>query len=203
LEVCQSVVLDNGAFTTWRQGRKFDYDAYAAWIDELSHHPAIDWWLMPDIIDGEEEANKSLAKGWMSHKFSDFGVPVYHMHESFRYLSWLASNFPVVALGSSGEWATPGSNSWWARMTEIMNYLCDENGKPPVKLHGLRMLNPAIFQHLPLSSADSANAARNSGDTKRYGLYVPPSRAQRANIIADRVEQYQSAALWNPEKIKK
>lgn len=196
LDVCQSVVLDNGAFTTWKQGKKFDFDSYGTWIEGLSYHPSVDWWLIPDIIDGKESDNKALAKEWLSHRFNDFGVPVYHMHESFEYLSWLMDNFPTIALGSSGEWPTPNAAKWWVRMAEIMDFMCDKNGRPPVKLHGLRMLNPKVFQHLPLSSADSVNAAMNSGDTKRYGLYVPPSRAQRANIIADRIEQHQSAPMW-------
>lgn len=196
LEVCQSVVLDNGAFTTWKQGKKFDFDAYGMWVESLSYHPSVDWWLIPDIIDGKEENNKALANEWMKHKFTDFAVPVYHMHESFKYLSWLMSNFPTVALGSSGAWPTPNAEKWWARMAEIMDFMCDKHGRPPVKLHGLRMLNPKVFRYLPLSSADSVNAAMNSGDTKRYGMYPAPSRAQRANVIADRIEQYQSAPQW-------
>jgi hypothetical protein len=196
LEVCQSVVLDNGAFTTWKQGRKFDFNAYGEWVERLTYHPAVDWWLIPDIIDGEEADNKALASEWMRHKANDFAVPVYHMHESFSYLSWLIDNFPTIALGSSGAWPTPNARIWWDRMADIMDFMCDEHGRAPVKLHGLRMLNPKVFQHLPLSSADSVNAAMNSGDTKRYGMYVPPARAQRANIIADRIEQYQSAPVW-------
>jgi len=124
------------------------------------------------------------------------------MHESEAHLSWLADNFETVAIGSSGAWPTPGVRSWWDRMSEIMGYLCDDEGRPPVKLHGLRMLDPNVFRFLPLSSADSANAARNSGDFGRYGMYVPPSRSQRANIIADRVEQYQSSPVWDKKQIK-
>ena len=150
LDVCQSIVLDNGAFTTWKSGRKFDFDAYSVWVSALSYHPSVDWWLMPDIIAGAEQENKALAKDWMTHEFNDFGVPVYHMHESFTYLAWLVDNFPTIALGSSGEWATPGANAWWDRMADIMGYLCDAQGRPPVKLHGLRMLNPAVFQYLSL-----------------------------------------------------
>lgn len=200
LDVCQSVVLDNGAFTTWKQGKRFDFDAYGVWIESLVYHPSVDWCLIPDIIDGDERNNRSLAEEWGKAPVRDFSVPVYHMHESFDYLSWLMSNFSTVALGSSGQWATPGSVPWWARMSEIMDYACGPKGVPPVKFHGLRMLNPAIFRQLPLSSADSASASRNSGDYHHYGKYIPPSRSQRANIIANRIEQYQSAPFWENKK---
>jgi len=43
----------------------------------------------------------------------------------------------------------------------MMEVCCDADGMPKTKLHGLRMLDPVIFSHMPLSSADSCNVARN------------------------------------------
>jgi len=103
--------------------------------------------------------------------------------------------FDTVALGSSGQWKTPGAASWWDRMAEAMAVICVD-GRPRCKLHGLRMLNPAVFTKLPLASADSTNAAVNSGSLKRFGMYQPPSASQRAAVIADRVEQHNSSAIW-------
>ncbi len=59
------------------------------------------------------------------------------------------------------------------------------------------MLNPKIFTRLPLSSADSTNAARNCNQLDRFGIYVPPTAAQRAAIIANRVEAHSSAARFD------
>lgn len=64
------------------------------------------------------------------------------------------------------------------------------------RLHGLRMLDPAIFTKLPLSSADSTNAAVNSGSLDRFGMYLPPTTAQRAAVIAERIEAHNSAPIW-------
>src|SRR6185312_7590640 len=82
------------------------------------------------------------------------------------------------------------------RMAEAMEVCCDEHGRPRTKLHGLRMLNPAVFRRLPLASADSTNAVRNSNQLKRFGMYPPPSNGARQAIIADRIEQCQSAGAW-------
>lgn len=126
------------------------------------------------------------------------GVPVYHMHEPLSYLERLMTNFKRIAIGSSGQWPNPGTESWWTRIAEIMAVVCDDQGRPLVKLHGLRMLDPEIFSRLPLSSADSTNAARNSHESKRFGMYMPPTSAQRAEVIASRIEYHNSAAVWVP-----
>lgn len=81
-------------------------------------------------------------------------------------------------------------------MAVAMNAICDEHGRPACRLHGLRMLDPAIFSRLPLSSADSTNAAVNSGSLDRFGMYLPPTAAQRAAIIAERIEAHNSSAIW-------
>ncbi|RYF05666.1 MAG: hypothetical protein EOO40_10135, partial [Deltaproteobacteria bacterium] len=98
-------------------------------------------------------------------------------------LDRLCRQFRTVALGSSGEWATPGSSGWWGRMSEAMNSICPD-GRPLARLHGLRMLDPAIFSKLPLASADSTNAAVNCGSLDRFGMYLPPTAAQRAAVGA-------------------
>jgi hypothetical protein len=77
-----------------------------------------------------------------------------------------------------------------------MNAICDDKGRPICKLHGLRMLDPDIFTKLPLSSADSTNAAVNSGSLSRFGSYLPPTAAQRAEVIAERIEANNSAPVF-------
>lgn len=197
MEFCQSFVLDNSAFSYWKTGETLDVAAYAKWVKTLEHHPSLDWCLIPDKIDGDEKENMRMVQDWRNLCLKVKSVPVWHLHESTKYLSWLCNTFDTVALGSSGEWAHPGSKSWWVRIGEAMDAICSPEGKPKAKLHGLRMLDPQIFRHLPLSSADSTNAAVNSGSLKRFGMYTPPTSAQRAAVIADRIEQYNSAQVWN------
>lgn len=194
---CQSFVFDNGAFSTWRRGLKLDVPGYVAWVEEWHRHPGFDWALIPDVIDGDEDANDKLLSDWPAHLR---GVPVWHLHESIERLSRLAAAWPTVALGSSGHWRTPGTDHWWRRMDEALSAICDEKGQPICKLHGLRMLDPVIFGDLPLASADSTNAAVNAGSISRFGMYPAPSAAMRAAVIADRIEAYNSAACWNPQR---
>lgn len=196
LECCQSFVLDNGAFTAWKQGRKVDIHAYISWVSSVWAHPAFDWCLIPDIIDGSEAQNQDLVMQWVRAGLKAKGVPVWHFHESLDWLAYLVDSFEWVALGSSGQWPTPGTTSWWGRMDEVMSVCCLPDGRPKCKLHGLRMLNPEIFTRLPLSSADSTNAAVNAGSLSRFGVYKPPSKGQRAEVIASRIEVHNSTPIY-------
>lgn len=193
-EVCQSFVFDNGAFSIWRKGGKLDVEGYARWCEQWHRHPGFDWALIPDVIEGSEEDNDALLRDWPAHIF---GVPVWHINESIERLQRLCKEYRTVALGSGGKWSVPGANAWWERMAEAMDAICD-NGRPPVRLHGLRMLAPKVFTRLPLSSADSTNAAVNAGSKDRFGMYMPPTAAQRAAVIADRIEANNSAPCWVP-----
>jgi hypothetical protein len=195
-DVCQSFVFDNGAFSVWKKGGQLDVDGYLRWVDDWRKHPGFDWALIPDVIDGDEEANDRLLEQWPTHLP---GVPVWHLHESLERLQRLARDWRTVAIGSSGQWATPGTQAWWKRINDAMAAICDDNGRPSCRIHGLRMLDPAIFSRLPFSSADSTNAAVNGGSVTRFGTYCPPTAGQRAAVIADRIEAHNSSATWTPE----
>lgn len=194
-EVCQSVTLDNGSFSAWVNKEPYDFDGYLEWASHWVKHPCVEWCVIPDIIDGDESDNDALLHAWpLSPAVS---VPVFHLHESLDRLQRLIASYPRIALGSSGQYAEPGSSAWWARMAEVMDVACDAEGMPRAKIHGLRMLDPDHFSHLPLSSADSTNVARNTGmDTRWTGSYAPRSRSVRALILMDRIESHASARRW-------
>ena len=198
-EVCQSFMVDNGAFTKWKKGGAVDLKDFSEFIEHWCYHPGFDWYLIPDVIDGSEKDNYELREEWFVTypKLKRFGVPIWHLHESLESLEAFSQLYPIVAIGSSGEYATVGNNAWWQRMAEAMPMVCDELGRPRCKLHGLRMLDPTIFSHFPLSSADSTNVARSIGfDHAWRGPYAPSSKKMKAMLMIDRVETHASASRW-------
>jgi hypothetical protein len=197
--VARSMVFDNGAFSAWTRGEPMDVAGYTRWVEEWHRHPAFDWALIPDVIDGSEADNEAMLRDWPAHLP---GVPVWHMHEDLGRLERLCRDWRTVALGSSGQWRSPGTSAWWQRMAEAMDVACDEHGRPKARLHGLRMLDPSIFTRLPLASADSTNAVVNSGSLDRFGMYLPPNAAQRAEVIAARIEAHPSAPIWTRQPIQ-
>lgn len=197
-EIAQSFALDNGAFSVWKTGGELDIEGYAKWVDEYRTHPGYDFCLIPDVIDGTEWENDRMIARWsqVSRNLLE-DVPVWHMHESIERLVRLCRAWKRVALGSSGRWSTVGSDGWWKRMSEAMDAIC-VNGRPICKLHGLRMLDPDVFQKLPLASADSTNVARNIGLDQRWtGAYSPMSKRERALVLKGRIEHFQSADTYS------
>jgi hypothetical protein len=201
-EVCQSFVLDNGAFSAWRSGKPIaDWLPFRGWIDEWRQHPGCDWFLIPDVIDGDERDNDHLVFEFREVKD---GVPIWHLHERTDRLQRLMDmGYGRIAIGSSGEFAEIGTSRWWSRMAEAMLVLCDELGRPYVKLHGLRMLDPDIFGMFPFASADSTNVARNVGlDSRWKGTYAPTNKATRGVVLANRIEAFQSAHQWTRHDVQ-
>jgi hypothetical protein len=197
-EICQSFALDNGAFSVWKQGNTPDWEGYYALVEHWRRHPGFDFAVVPDVVDGSTLENDRLVEAWPFPKWA--GAPVWHLHESVERLCWLAAEWPTVALGSSGEFSSVGSKAWWAKMQEAMCKLTEAtDGQPPCKLHGLRMLNPTIFSHLPLSSADSTNVARNIGYDTRWdkGYLKGLTKPARAAVLVDRIEAHASAPRWS------
>ena len=148
--VCQSFALDNGAFSAWRSGRPVqDWAPFYAWVDE-ARSPALDFVVIPDVIDGDEAANDALVELW---PFGSLGAPVWHLHESIARLKRLSAAWPRVCLGSSGAFAVIGTPAWWDRMACAVAAVCDADGRPRVRLHGLRMLDPRVVARVPPASA--------------------------------------------------
>lgn len=201
-ETCQSFIIDNGAYTTWKSGKEFDFHGYCDFVREWCRHPGFDWCLIPDVIDGTELENTKLIARFQQEGLLDFGVPVWHMHESLELLQYYSRAYKRIALGSSGEYAVVRSKAWVRRMNEAMETICD-GGRPRCKVHGLRMLDPKVFTRFPLASADSTTVTRNIiYDNRWTGSYQPASEYVRAVVLADRIERQQSASFYWPEYLE-
>ena len=197
-ECCQSFAVDNGAFSFWIKGEPVtDWGGYYDFISKTMLFPNFDFAVIPDVIDGSEAENDELCYEWCAKFPTHVGAPVWHLHESFERLERLMSLFPRVCLGSSGDYKTVGTHHWWNRMQRAMKVLCDADGRPKVKFHGLRMLDITIFTAFPFSSADSTNIARNIGiDSRWKGSYTPIPKRVRALIIKDRIERHNSPSAY-------
>ncbi len=196
IEVCQSFAVDNGAFSAWKSGNPIkDWSNFYGWADQCKRIPACDFAVIPDVIDGSEADNDALLAEWPLNNW--FGAPVWHMHESIGRLEKLAADYQRVCFGSSGQFANIGTTEWWIQMAVAIRAISDKEGRPLVKIHGLRMLNPAIFTKFPFASADSTNIGRNIGIDKTWkGNYMPTTKEARALTMRMRIESYNSPARW-------
>lgn len=158
-QIGQSVMLDNGAFTFWRQNISTTPDwwaKYAEWAAEWLDYKTT-WAVIPDVIDGDEEANDLLIAKW-PRRFYKQSAPVWHMHESLDRLVRLCTAWDKVCIGSSGQYATVGTPQWHRRMEAVFNRVCG-NGPAPW-LHMLRGMALCEGPY-PFASVDSTDVARN------------------------------------------
>jgi hypothetical protein len=148
-----SLMLDNGAFSAWRRGYVPDWHGYYGWVEKWLG-PA-DWAVIPDVIEGDDEANDVLVKQW---PHGQWGSPVWHLHEPLDRLRQLTDRWHLVCLGSSGEFAQVGTERWERRINQAFGAVC--SGRFVPRLHGLRMLSMA-GKGFPFASVDSTDIARN------------------------------------------
>jgi hypothetical protein len=85
--------------------RAHDFDGYVAWAELWLKHPAVDWCLIPDVIDGSEQDNNDLLADWPLR--GEWSVPVWHFHESIGRLEHLCSSYSSRRTGQSGEYQGP------------------------------------------------------------------------------------------------
>ncbi len=184
-QIGQSVMLDNGAFSFWMKGAIPEWAGVHDWMEPWLDYPTT-WAVIPDVIDGDEEANDRLLVEWFQRRLPK-GAPVWHLHESLERLRRLAHGYERVCFGSSGRYAQPGSAGWRRRVCDAFDTIADERGRVPW-VHMLRGLDFA-GDYFPFASADSTNAARNHAGSWRQKP-VP------IRILADRSDALQTPGRW-------
>lgn len=185
IEVClkigQSIMMDNGAFTAFTQGKPMDKDGFIAWCDKYLVAP--NWAVIPDVIGGSEDQQRESLKTWPFPNY--LSAPVWHLNLSIDYLLELADNYERICLGSAGEFWQLGTRKWEQRMDQAFEALSKRRHLPWI--HGMRMLAQAD-KRWPLASADSTNIARNYKTAK-----VAPEE------MAERIDAVQSPLRYIPD----
>jgi hypothetical protein len=197
-EVCQTWALDNGAYSFFNSGKKVDWDDFYSFVQEV-RSPSMDFFVIPDVIGGSEEENDALIE---SCPFQD-GIPVYHLHESLSRLEALAERFSMIAFGKMVG-VEHNSEKFWIRMHQALDKICDDQGRPKVKIHGLKCLNPQIFTKVPFTSADSTMVGKNIDESRNKwaGPIRPISIFAKAQVLIDRIESFNSPAFWKRQPIQ-
>jgi hypothetical protein len=186
LQIGQSIMWDNGAFSVYTKGKKFEPYKFYKWLEDKLGHPH--WAVIPDVIDGDEQQQKDLLKTWPFH--ISLGAPVWHMGMSLDYLQFLCEKYPKVCFGSSGKYWEVGSDVWCGRADKAFNRIVQNNYVPHI--HMLRGLAQA-GRRWPFASADSVNVARNFKD-----------KPQCPEKMARKIDSIQTPVSWQsqPEQME-
>jgi hypothetical protein len=192
------VVLDNGAFSVWKKAKKqqdvVDWGKYwtAYYLFVMTYISSIDWFIVPDVIEGNEKENQDLIDSIPSslrHK----AVPVWHSDESIDKLIKLCLEFKIVAIGCCGESGVIRSKEWSSKMNKAFSAIYIER-QLTVKIHGLRMLDGRAMIQYPFDSCDSTNVAINVPKDKARYPEVKCKLARTA-ILKGAIEQVKPPSI--------
>lgn len=185
LQIGQSLMFDNGAFSAFTRGEPFNEAGYYEWLEPILAHPHFA--VIPDVIDGGVEQQNELIGRWPFH--DHLGAPVWHLGEPIEHmLELIGAGWTRICFGSSGAYWDVGGPAWCGRMDEAFNAI-ERHYKAIPWIHGLRMLGQS--ERWPLASADSTNVAQNfKRDT---GC---------ADCKAARIDAVQAPSLWSQQPIQ-
>lgn len=194
------LMLDNGAFSTWRSGRgRVDRDAFFAWANDAQARCPVAVAVIPDIIEGNEEQNWLEAAHAVRGELSDYPerlMFVWHMNDSIEQLTRACRLFNFVAIGSCAEYdIQKNRKAFLARLqhaSAAIDYVEQVHGRRPW-IHLMRA-NGAIAGAIRFDSSDSSNIARNHCRTKGQEQHV----RKMADKVAAPVRAAAAAAKIGP-----
>jgi hypothetical protein len=194
-EIGQTVMLDNGAFTAWRQGRPIkDWTPFYEWTDKWLDHPTT-WAIIPDVIAGTLSEQERLIEQW---PHGDRGAPVWHTNEPLEHLLALCERWPIVCFGSTDDFGKLGSDPWRARIEEAFDAL-ERVFKRVPRIHMMRGMGQC-GDRWPFYSVDSSSVGQNA-HRKHAPLFEPLGMACGADEYAGRFDAVQCPPrLIRPER---
>jgi hypothetical protein len=197
LQIGQSVMFDNGAFSTHTRGETFDRQAYYAWLEPRLARPH--WGVIPDVIGGDARDQLLLRSEWPFP--CDLGGAVWHMSLPIEELLAIADNWPRICFGSSREYWQVGSDAWQRRADEAFNALAKRHRHLPW-VHMLRGLGLA-GERWPFASMDSTNVALNYGGDRRRSV-MNERAAVCPEKMARNIDARQCPVRWalRPEQME-
>jgi hypothetical protein len=175
------LVLDNGAFTHWRQGRgAIDRGAFWAWANAAQGRCSNAVAVIPDVIEGGERENLlemswALRNGLAAHPSRTMGI--WHMDESLDFLRTQCRLLNFVGVGSCARYDVQRKRpEYLARIREASQVIdeieAEHNRRPWIHL----MRGLGVYADVTrFDSADSTNVAVNH---HRYAAAFGNQRAR-------------------------
>lgn len=189
------MVIDSGAFSAWTQKKTVDLDAYCEYVHALKDK--CDHYVNLDVIPGEfgriptpEEAAKAAQDGWdnmvyMQQQGLD-PMPVFHQGDDFKWLArMIEEGYDYIGISPANDRTTNQRIEW---LDDVFSVICNEDGLPMVRTHGLAATSPKILRRYPWYSCDSTSW-RVPGDLGQ--IMVPAFK----NGVPDYFEPSQKIAI--------
>lgn len=196
-----SLDIDSGAFQQWRRGIQPNIERVAAYYDQF---PNARLKMMLDVIGGtEQQQRNNLA---IMESMGQRVTPVFHgPHcESWEWFDELCERYPVVAIGSVVPDNTSSAATDW--LSQVFDRICDRDGVPRYKIHGLRMASRV--RDFPFDSVDGSTwiqASKNGRGPDIRGSQVDRPWQTCEQLQAEWVRYYDyvpKCERWIPRRFR-
>ena len=152
----ERVMMDNGAFSKFKSGKKTDWPAFYDSCEPWLQHPNT-WAVIPDEINAGSQIQDALLKEW---PHGEKGAPVWHTTEPIERLLKLLDEWPRVCIGAEGEYYQIPGDAFCERMDEAWEEITKRHRWTP-NIHMLRGMQLTKLNRWPFASVDSTDVARN------------------------------------------
>ena len=168
------VFLDSGAFSAFMLGAEIDIDGYIHYIKKNQ-----DIIEVCSVLDGIGDPQKTYDNQVYMERNGVRPLPCFHYGEDERWLEYYIENYEYISLGGMVPIAKPQLKKWLDRIWH--DYLCDENGRAKVKVHGFGLTKLDLMWEYPWYSVDST-AWQQAGSN---GLLILPPNARKFPVSHD------------------
>jgi hypothetical protein len=161
------LVLDNGAFSHWRQGHgAIDRTKFWRWANCAQARSPEAVAVIPDVIEGSENENLLEVSWALREELAEFPertMAIWHLNESLEQLETLCRLMNFVGFGSCAQFDVQRKRSAYMdrirEASEVVDRVEREHDRRPW-IHLMRGLG--VFAELTrFESADSTNVAVN------------------------------------------
>lgn len=200
------LMIDNGAFTFYRQGGSLDLDEYIRWLNENDEY--IDYAVALDDIPGKwreghtaEEVKASALKTWENYLYMIERVkspkkllPVFHMGEHFdnlvRYLE--RDDLEYMCISALKDITNAQREAWYTKCYALIYKM-----RPDIKVHCLGSATLQNAEKFAFTSMDATSwimaGANGNVYTDRGTIYVGNRvklTEEETAILQDMLDKY-------------
>lgn len=168
-------ILDSGAYSSYKIGAEIDIDEYCKFITE--HEDIVDWYIVLDVIGSDVKSYENLK--YMESK-GLHPIPVFHQGDDFKYLEEFTNgDYEFICLSPLNYSAKGGNMVTWLDKC-YGEYICDKEGNPKLKVHGLGLTTPIMMARYPWYSVDSTSWKLSAG----FGsIFIPRKKNGKYDFI--------------------
>lgn len=110
--------LDNDAFTAWKEGEKFDTDAWLRMIDKAFCHPIKPMWaLVPDVVGNRDGTLEMWSRHWRTVFDAGFEL-AFAVQDGMTFVD-VPADASVIFIGGTTLWKWRSASQWCRNFARV------------------------------------------------------------------------------------